>query len=380
MIDPAGGSSGSRTPHTLVIQARDGAARAGVLHLAHGPVHTPALMPVGSQGTVKGILPAQLEELGVEMLLANSYHLRLRPGLDLIDGAGGLHRFMGWHRPILTDSGGFQVFSLASLCEVSDRGVRFRSHIDGSLHELTPEDTVEGQERLGSDIAMVLDEVPGFPCERARAERAVERTLCWAERSLAARRRGDRALYAIVQGGVWPELRRRCAETLCAMPFPGYAIGGISVGESREEKRAAVEVCASLLPDSKPRYLMGIGEPEDLLPAIAAGVDLFDCVIPTRCGRNKRIYTARGPVNLANARFRADFGPIEEGCLCPACSRFSAAYLHHLYGRDEMLGPILGTLHNLAFFQRLCAAARRAITEGRFGSFQEEFLAKFAGR
>jgi queuine tRNA-ribosyltransferase len=357
--------------------ATDGRARTGTLRLAHGLVHTPAFMPVGSQGTVKGILPDQLAELGVEMILANSYHLRLRPGLAVIEQSGGLHRFMGWPRPVLTDSGGFQIFSLATLCDVSDDAVTFRSHIDGNLEVVTPEDAVRSQEIMGSDIAMVLDECPPYPCERRHAERAVDRTLAWAERSLRARSRGDQPLFAIVQGSIWPELRRQAAESLTAMPFPGYAIGGVSVGESRQERRDTVEQCGELLPPEKPRYLMGVGEPEDVLPAIAAGVDLFDCVIPTRCGRNRRLYTRDGPVSLSNARFRLDTGPLEADCRCPACARFSAAYLHHLYGRDEMLGPILGTLHNISFFQRLFESARRAIAEGRFHAFQAEFLERF---
>jgi queuine tRNA-ribosyltransferase len=367
-------------PLTLTIEATDGRARRGTLTLPHGTVATPVLMPVGSQGTVKGVLPEQLEGLGVEMLLANSYHLRLRPGLELIERSGGLHRFMGWPRPILTDSGGYQIFSLASLCRVSDDGVRFRSHIDGSLHVLTPEDAVTGQEILGSDVAMVLDEFPPYPCEKRDAERAVERTLRWAERSLEAHRREDQALFAIVQGGVWPDLRQVCAERLTALPFPGYAIGGVSVGEEREQKQEVVRVSCELLPPDRPRYLMGVGEPEDLLPAIACGVDLFDCVIPTRCGRNRRLYTWDGPVNLGNARFRDAVAPLEPECSCPACSRFSAAYLHHLYTRDEMLGPILGTLHNLSFFQRLFAAVRAAISQGRFSAFAEEFLDRFKRR
>ena len=365
------------TPLILAINAEDARARTGLLTLPHGSVETPVLMPVGSQGTVKGILPDQLLDLDVEMILANSYHLRLRPGLDLIERAGGLHRFMGWSRPILTDSGGYQIFSLASLCQISDEGVQFRSHIDGGLHSLTPEDTVRGQEILGVDVAMVLDEFPAYPCEKAVAEGAVERTLAWAERSLAAQTREDQALFAIVQGSVWPDLREGCAEQLTAMSFPGYAIGGVSVGEDRNQKQEVVQTCCNRLPREKPRYLMGIGEPEDLLPAIAAGVDLFDCVIPTRCARNKRLYTWNGPVNLSNARFRDQLSPLEETCSCPACSRFSAAYLHHLYSRNEMLGPILGTLHNICFFQRLFRAVRKAIREGRYALFQEEFLAGF---
>ena len=362
------------------IDARDGAARTGTLRLPHGEVSTPHLMPVGSQGTVKGILPGALRDLGVEMLLANSYHLLLRPGVDLIERAGGLHRFMGWERPILTDSGGFQVFSLGSLCKVAEKGVAFQSHIDGAMQFLGPEEAVRCQERLGSDVAMVLDEFPGYPCEETAARDAVERTLRWAARCLEAHAREDQALFAIVQGSVWPELRAECARRLADLPFAGYAIGGVSVGEERPLRVQAVEASAPELPAGKPRYLMGVGEPEDILPAVAAGVDLFDCVIPTRCGRNGRIYTWGGRRNIRNACFRTRLEPLEDDCMCPACRGFTAAYLHHLYMRDEMLGPILGTLHNLCFFQRLFGAVRAAIEDGRFDRFRAQFLAEFTRR
>ncbi|HNR99889.1 MAG TPA: tRNA guanosine(34) transglycosylase Tgt [Planctomycetota bacterium] len=362
----------------FTITARDGDARAGSLRLTHGDAATPVLMPVASQATVKGVLAEQLADLGFELILANSFHLLVRPGLDVIEQAGGLHRFMGWDRPILTDSGGFQLFSLASLCKIVEEGVHFQSHVDGAVRFLSPEDAVRCQERLGSDIAMVLDEFPGYPCEKDAAERAAARTLRWAERCLAARTRGDQALFAILQGSVWPDLRASCAEKLAAMPFPGYAIGGLSVGEDRPTRAAVVKASAAALPEDRPRYAMGIGEPEDILPMVAAGVDLFDCVIPTRCGRNGRLYTFAGTVNIRNARFRGQAAPLEEGCPCPGCARTPAAYLHHLYSRDEMLGPILGTLHNLCFFQRFFARLRAAIAAGRFAAYAAEFLAGFA--
>ncbi len=362
----------------FTITARDGDARAAVLRLAHGSAATPVLMPVASQGTVKGVLAEQLAALGVEMILANSFHLLVRPGLDVIEQAGGLHRFMGWDRPILTDSGGFQIFSLAKLCKVGEEGVRFQSHVDGAVRFLSPEDAVRCQERLGSDIAMVLDEFPGYPCEKDAAERATARTLRWAERCLAARSREDQALFAILQGSVWPDLRASCAERLAAMPFPGYAIGGLSVGEDRPTRTAVVKASAAALPEDRPRYAMGVGEPEDILPMVASGVDLFDCVIPTRCGRNGRLYTFAGTANIRNSRFRLQMTALEEGCPCPCCARTPAAYLHHLYNRDEMLGPILGTLHNLCFFQRFFARIREAIAARRFAAFAGEFLEGFA--
>jgi queuine tRNA-ribosyltransferase len=362
----------------LRITSRDGNARGGTLALAHGTAATPCLMPVASQGTVKGVLLENVVGLGFEIILANSYHLMLRPGLDVIARAGGLHRFMGWDRPILTDSGGFQMFSLSTLCKVAEEGVRFQSHVDGATHFLSPEDAVRCQETLGSDIAMVLDEFPGYPCAREAAEAAVARTLRWAERCLAAHTRTDQALFAIVQGSVWPDLREKCAARLRELPFPGYAIGGLSVGEDRPARVEAVRASVAALPEERPRYVMGVGEPEDILPMVAAGVDLFDCVIPTRCGRNGRLYTFAGPVNIRNTRFRMSMDVLEPGCPCPACARTPVAYLHHLYNRDEMLGPILGTLHNLCFFTRLFGSIRHAIAEGRLAAFTEEFLRCFA--
>lgn len=369
----------------FTILAEDGQARTGRLHLPHGTVRTPVLMPVGSQGTVKGILPRELHDLDVDMILANSYHLTLRPGLEILEKFGGLHGFMHWPKPILTDSGGFQLFSLAGLTKINDEGVHFQSHIDGSTHFLTPENVIKAQQVIGSDIAMVLDQFPGYPCEKTDAEAAVARTLLWAEisRQVAAdavQADVEQVVFAIVQGSIWPDLRIQCAQALTSMDFPGYAIGGVSVGEKRSERKVEVTTCCDVLPKEKPRYLMGVGEPEDLLPAVAAGVDMFDCVIPTRCGRNGRLYTKLGTVNIRNARFRESTAPIEQDCRCPACTHYSGAYLHHLYSRNEMLGPVLGSLHNISFFQTLFQDIRQAIENHTFSDFHNSWLARFSGQ
>ncbi len=359
------------------IRHRDGAARVGLLRTPHGPVQTPAFMPVGTQGTVKGLTPDQLRALGATILLGNTYHLALRPGDELIRDLGGLHRFMGWDGPILTDSGGFQVFSLAGQRRITDEGARFRSHIDGSPLELTPERAVEIQQNLGSDIAMVLDECPPGDADPALMREAVRRTILWAGRCQRHHTRADQALFAIVQGGTDLALRAECAKELVAMDFPGYALGGFSVGESPAAMHAALPDCAALLPADKPRYLMGVGRPEDLLAGVAAGIDLFDCVMPTRSGRNALAFTAEGPVRLRNARHRRDPTPLESGCSCYACANFSRAYLHHLFAADEMLGPTLVSLHNVAYYQRLLADARAAVAAGRFAAFREGCLARW---
>jgi len=362
---------------TFHIHHRDGAARAGLLVTPHGEVETPVFMPVGTQATVKGLTPEQLESVGTQILLGNTYHLTLRPGDALIAELGGLHRFMGWDRPILTDSGGFQVFSLASQARITDQGARFRSHIDGALLELTPEKAVEIQENLGSDIAMVLDECPPGAADPALVRDAVRRTLLWADRCKRRHTRRDQAQFAIVQGGTDLGLRAECARELVAMDFPGYALGGFSVGEDPSAMHAALPECAALLPEDKPRYLMGVGRPEDLLAGVAAGVDMFDCVMPTRNGRNALAFTAAGPVRLRNAKHRRDPAPLESGCPCYGCRHVSRAYLHHLFQADEMLGPILLSLHNIAFYLRLMAGARRAVGEGRFGAFAAGCLARW---
>jgi queuine tRNA-ribosyltransferase len=354
----------------------DGAARRGRLDTPHGSVETPIFMPVGTQATVKGLTPDQVRAAGTQILLGNTYHLALRPGDELIAELGGLHKFMAWDGPILTDSGGFQVFSLAQIRKVTDDGVSFRSHIDGALLDLTPERAIRIQENLGSDIAMVLDECPASDAPEPAIREAVERTVRWAGRCKTAHARKDQALFAIVQGGTDLGWRRRCAEPLVGMDFPGYALGGFSVGESPDAMHAALPATADLLPADKPRYLMGVGRPEDLLAGIAAGIDMFDCVMPTRNGRNASAFTPDGPIRLRNACHRRDRAPVESGCPCYTCTNFSRAYLHHLFQADEMLGPTLLSLHNIAYYLRLMADARTAIAERRFAAFRAERLAR----
>jgi queuine tRNA-ribosyltransferase len=334
-------------------------------------------MPVGTQATVKGLTPNQLKDAGVQMVLGNTYHLALRPGDDLIAELGGLHRFMDWDGPILTDSGGFQVYSLAQCRKITDEGAVFRSHIDGAIFDLTPEKAVRIQENLGPDIAMCLDECPPGNSPTPILTKAVERTIHWAERCRAAHRRADQALFAIVQGGVDLDLRSRCAEALIAMKFPGYALGGFSVGETPAQMAATLGPTAALLPGDKPRYLMGVGRPIDLVEAIANGVDLFDCVLPTRNGRNAFAFTDAGPLRLRNAAHKRDPGPLESGCLCYTCRRFSRAYLHHLFQAEEMLGPTLVSLHNIAFYLRLMAQIRKAIEAQSFAEFRRGCLARW---
>ena len=334
-------------------------------------------MPVGTQATVKGLTPEQLRSVDTQILLGNTYHLTLRPGDELIAEIGGLHRFMGWDGPILTDSGGFQVFSLAEVRKITDAGASFKSHIDGRPLDLTPEKAVAIQENLGSDIAMVLDECPPGDASPEVLRNAVRRTILWAERSRDAHRRADQALFAIVQGGTDLDLRRECAEALVAMDFPGYALGGFSVGEGPEKMQIALEPCAGCLPEQKPRYLMGVGRPEDLLAGVAAGIDLFDCVMPTRNGRNALAFTADGPIRLRNACHRRDSAPVESDCPCYGCRNFSRAYFHHLFHADEMLGPTLLSLHNISFYLRLMEGARRAIAERRFAAFRQACLARW---
>jgi queuine tRNA-ribosyltransferase len=350
----------------------DGVARRGRLHTAHGTVETPAFMAVGTQATVKGLTPEQLIAVGTQVVLGNTYHLALRPGADTIAELGGLHRFMNWQRPILTDSGGFQIFSLAANLKIDDRAALFRSHIDGALLELTPEEAVRIQERLGSDIAMCLDECPPFDASPEQHRAAAQRTLQWAARCKDAHTRPDQALFAIVQGGLDLDLRRHCAETLVALDFPGYALGGFSVGETTQQMVTALGPTASLLPANKPRYLMGVGRPEDLLLAVERGIDMFVCVLPTRNGRNATAFTNRGTVKLRNAQFKRDSEPLESDCDCPACCNYGRAYLHHLFLAEEMLGPILVSLHNLAFYNRLMSRMREAIEAGRFAAFRDE--------
>ena len=349
-------------------------ARTGLLETPHGSLETPAFMPVGTQATIKGLTPDQIYETGSRMVLANTYHLALRPGEAVVARLGGLHRFMAWDGPILTDSGGFQVFSLSERSRISARGVAFRSHIDGSLLELTPERAIAIQEALGADVAMCLDHCPSLPAEKSTIAEAVSRTIDWARRSKESHTRADQALFGIVQGGAHADLRAECAESLLAMEFDGYAVGGVSVGEGREEVRQALNATTHLLPADRPRYLMGVGRPQDILDAVATGIDLFDCVMPTRNGRNATCFTDKGFVKLRNAAHRHDSQPIEEACDCLACRRFSRAYLRHLFMAKEMLGPILASIHNLRYLHRLTSRIREAICVGRFVQLRLEVL------
>ncbi len=362
---------------SFTVTRRDGGARAGELGTQHGSILTPAFMPVASKGTVKALASQDVKGLGFGMLLANTYHLYLQPGLAVIEKAGGLHRFMSWDGAILTDSGGYQVFSLASLRKLDEDGVTFRSHIDGSEHRLTPELAVSYQETLGSDIAMVLDECPSFDGQRAAIEAACERTVRWAERCLKAKRRADQDLFAIVQGAGFADLRRRSAEQLAALDFPGYAIGGLSLGEPKTATLAAIEATVAFLPPDRPRYLMGVGSPEDLVEGVARGIDIFDCALPTRVARNGSLFTAAGRVNIRNAAFAQDMRPVDPGCDCPTCRSYSAAYLHHLFDARELLAYRLATVHNLAFIGRLMNEMRQAIVAGRFAAFRAEFLGRY---
>ena len=361
----------------LVKTSVRGAARAGVLYTAHGAVTTPVFMPVGTQATVKSLTPEDLEAAGASIILSNAYHLYLRPGTQVISSLGGLHRFMGWPRAILTDSGGFQVFSLGHLRRIDDDGVTFRSHIDGSEHLFTPERVVEIQEELGADIIMAFDECTPYPSDLEYNRKALERTHRWAERCLAAQRREDQALFGIVQGGMFPELRRESVRFLSSLDFPGYAIGGMSVGEPKALTRAMLEETVPLLPENRPRYLMGIGSPEDLLECVSRGVDMFDCVLPTRIARNGALFTRQGRLNARSAALRRSDKPVDATCDCYTCQKFSAAYVHHLFRAEELLAYRLASIHNIRFLIHLMEDIRRAILEDTFDRFKEEFLAEY---
>lgn len=360
-------------------------ARAGLLHTPHGPVETPIFMPVGTQATVKTLSQQDLETLGTRILLGNAYHLYLRPGHELIDRAGGLHAFMGWERPILTDSGGYQVFSLNELRKISAEGVRFQSHLDGSSHLFTPEKVMEIEHGLGADIIMAFDECTSFPCTRQYARDSMELTLRWAARclkrhlQLAAERthRPPQALFGIVQGSTFADLRADCARRLSAMDLPGYAIGGLAVGEPRAEMFAGIDATLPHLPTRKPRYLMGVGLPNDLVEAVAAGIDMFDCVIPTRNARNGTAFTRSGRVRLKNAKFAEDRAPLDGDCACKTCRHYTRAYLRHLFQTREILGLHLATCHNVHFYLQLMRDMRQAIIDGRFADWQAEFLAHY---
>lgn len=351
------------------------APRTGLIRTSHGSFETPAFMPVGTLATVKSLLPEDVAATGAGILLVNAYHLYLRPGHELIERLGGVHRFMDWHGPILSDSGGFQVFSLAKLGRVEERGLTFRSHIDGSEHFYSPEVAMQVQRGLGVDIAMPLDHVLEGTAPEPAARDAAERTLRWYERSRSAA--GTMTTFAIVQGGIHPELRRWHARELAALDAPGYSIGGLSVGESKADMWAMTAVVTAELPVAKPRYLMGVGSPEDLVNGVGRGVDMFDCVLPTRLGRNGGLFTPDGRISIGNARFREEPGPIDATCDCPACTRFPAAYLHHLFRNDELLGYRLATVHNVRFLVRLLERARSAIRAGTFDGFAADFLGRY---
>jgi queuine tRNA-ribosyltransferase len=354
----------------------DGAARRSTFTTPHGPIEMPAFAPVGTQANVKTLEPRDLREAGAQLILANTYHLYLRPGHELIERYGGLHAFMRWDGPILTDSGGFQVFSLAGQRKIDEDGVNFRSHIDGSIHRFTPERVMEVEQALGPDIAMVLDECPP-PLDRVYNERSLALTHRWAERCRAAHSRADQALFGIVQGGVFEDLRLESAAFLSALDFPGYAIGGLAVGETKEQMYATLDVTCPALPAHKPRYLMGVGAPEDIVEAVARGVDFFDCVLPTRIARNGALFTPDGRLNMRNLAHAEDHRPVQEDCTCYTCRTFSRAYLRHLYKAGEISALRLGTIHNVHFMLELMRQIRAAIAANRFAAFREEFLRRY---
>jgi queuine tRNA-ribosyltransferase len=345
--------------------AQDGAARRGVIHTAHGDIETPAFMPVGTAATVKGLLPDAVSSCGADVVLGNTYHLMLRPGAERIERLGGLHKFMNWPGPILTDSGGFQVMSLAELRKMSEEGVAFRSHIDGARVMLTPESSIDIQRRLDADITMVLDECTSWPASHDTAASSMELSMRWAARCRDAfTERAGYGLFGIVQGSIYQDLRARSAEALTGLGFDGYAVGGLAIGEGQDVTFQVLDWTVPLLPAARPRYLMGVGRPEDIVGAVLRGVDMFDCVLPTRSGRTGQLFTPRGPINIRNARHRDDPRPVDEGCVCPCCRDYTRAYLHHLFRSREMLGPILATWHNIRHYQDLMAGLRSAIEVG----------------
>ncbi len=368
------------------LQKTDGKARAGILSTDHGAIETPVFMPVGTQGTVKAIEQRELEEIGAQIILGNTYHLYLRPGMDVIESAGGLHRFIGWPKPILTDSGGYQVFSLTELRQIEEEGVTFRSHLDGSTHLFTPENVVNIQRQLGSDIMMVLDECTPFPCELEYAQRSNALTVRWAARCREEFERNTQpygrkqALFGIMQGSIYKGIRENSARALTAMDFDGYAIGGLAVGEPVEQLYEMTEFSEALLPEDKPRYLMGVGTPENLLESIARGMDMFDCVLPTRNGRNANLFTRIGTLNVKNAGYKTDFAPVDPECSCYTCTHFTRAYLRHLFQVNDILALQLATIHNLAFYLWLMREARTAIVERRYGTWKESVQERLSSK
>ncbi|HLE08450.1 MAG TPA: tRNA guanosine(34) transglycosylase Tgt [Thermodesulfobacteriota bacterium] len=348
-------------------------ARLGRITTPHGIVGTPVFMPVGTKATVKAMTPEELKTVGVEMILSNTYHLFLRPGHEVIKKLGGLHAFMNWDAPILTDSGGFQIFSLAPLRKREEEGVTFTSHLDGAKHFLTPEKTIGIEEAIGADIIMPLDDCTPYPSEREHTKDSMELTIRWAERSKNAKRRADQALFGIVQGGMYEELRKECAEKIVDIGFDGYAIGGLSVGEEKGLMCAMTDACVGQLPENLPRYLMGVGTPEDIVLAVEAGMDMFDCVLPTRCARNGTLFTSKGKLVIKNSRYGGDESPVDSGCGCYTCANYSRAYLRHLYMAGEILASRLNTLHNLHYYAALVKDMQKAIGEGVFSEFKRRF-------
>lgn len=361
----------------LIHKEKDTAARLGRIKTSHGEIDTPIFMPVGTQATVKTMTPEELKEIDAQIILANTYHLYLRPGSKLIAEAGGLHEFMHWDRPILTDSGGFQVFSLSELNEITEEGVYFQSHLDGSRHFISPERSMEIQMDLGSDIVMVFDECPPYPSEYDYVAESLERTIRWAKRSKEAMTNKEQALFGIVQGGVYEDLRRACVEALVEIGFPGYAIGGLSVGEEKEQMLEVLDFTTSVMLEDKPRYLMGVGTPEDLIEGVMRGIDMFDCVMPTRIARHGAVFTSEGRLTVRNARYERDFTPLDHNCNCYVCRNYTRGYIRHLIKRNEILGIRLTTYHNLYFLINLMAEIRRAIAEDRFLKFREKFYRQY---
>lgn len=364
---------------------KDENARAGIIHTDNGSITTPAFMPVGTQGTVKAIAQRTIEEIGAEIILSNTYHLYLRPGTDVLFEAGGLHKFMSWRKPILTDSGGYQVFSLSDLRKIAEEGVRFKSHLDGSTHQFTPEKVIEIQRIIGSDIMMVLDECAPYPCTNDYARESNSLSMRWAERCLIYFNSNGKlynhsqSIFGIVQGSVFPEIRKESASILKEMNFDGYGIGGLAVGEPAEMMYEMIEITNSILPENKPRYLMGVGTPENILEAIDRGVDMFDCVLPTRNGRNAQLFTRNGTLNITNLKFKNDLRPVDSECECYTCKNFSRSYIRHLFNVKEVLGLELATIHNLYYYQWLVHSARKFIMDGNFRDWKQKQLLRLNG-
>jgi queuine tRNA-ribosyltransferase len=371
-----------RPRFSFSISATDGAARTGTISMKRGDIRTPAFMPVGTAATVKAMKPGDVRAAGADIILGNTYHLMLRPGAERVARLGGLHRFMGWERPILTDSGGYQVMSLSELRKMSEEGVSFKSHLDGSAHMLTPERSMEIQRLLGSDIVMAFDECTRFPATRDEAASSMERSMRWARRSRDGFDSGEEhasvsALFGIQQGSMEEDFRRVSAEKLIEIGFDGYAVGGLAVGEGQEEMLRVLDFAVPMLPADRPRYLMGVGKPDDIVGAVERGIDMFDCVLPTRSGRTGQAFTSDGPINIKNAKFAEDQGPLDPSCGCPVCGTWSRAYLHHLIRSGEILGAMLMTEHNINFYQQLMAGLRTAIGEGRLKAFADQFRSRY---